>query len=78
MVDEQLLVFDELDDRANFIHVEIYPQRDPGRPARLYRAWGLASEPWVFVVDREGIIRARLGEGPACASEIEDALRPLL
>jgi hypothetical protein len=30
------------------------------------------------VIDREGIIRARLGEGPACASEIEDALRPLL
>jgi len=33
---------------------------------------------WVFVIDRKGIIRARLGEGPACASEIEDALRPLL
>jgi hypothetical protein len=50
----------------------------PDRPAPLFRAWGLASEPWVFVIDREGIIRARLGEGPACASEIEDALRPLL
>jgi hypothetical protein len=78
VVDEQLLVFDRLDDRANFIHVEIYPQRDPGRPAPLYRAWGLASEPWLFVIDRKGIIRAQLGEGPACASEIEDALRPLL
>jgi hypothetical protein len=31
-----------------------------------------------YVIDREGIIRARLGEGPACASEIEDALRPPL
>jgi hypothetical protein len=30
------------------------------------------------VIDREGIIRGRLGAGPACASEIEDALRPLL
>ena len=30
------------------------------------------------MIDREGIIRARLGEGPACASEIEDTLRPLL
>jgi hypothetical protein len=78
VVDEQLLVSDELDDRANFIHVELYPERDPDRPAPLFRAWGLASEPWVFVIDREGIIRARLGEGPACASEIEDALRPLL
>jgi hypothetical protein len=29
VVDEQLLVFDELDDRANFIHVEISPSATP-------------------------------------------------
>jgi hypothetical protein len=78
VVDEQLTAFGRLGRRANFIHVEIYPQRDTKRPAPLYRAWRLASEPWVFVIDRAGVIRARLGEGPTVASEIEAALRPLL
>jgi hypothetical protein len=79
VVDEQLLVFQEIGGhRANFVHVEIYPQRDTGRPAPLYTAWDLPSEPWVFVVDRRGVIRARLGEGPTVAAEIQSALRPLL
>jgi hypothetical protein len=39
--------------------------------------WGLKSEPWLLVIDRQGIIRAR-AEGPVVASEIEAALRPLL
>jgi hypothetical protein len=37
---------------------------------------GLQSEPWVFVIDRSGVIRARLGEGPTVAAEIQSALRP--
>jgi hypothetical protein len=78
VVDEQLLAYQQLKAQANFLHVEIYPQRDPTRPAPLYRAWGLPSEPWVFVLDRQGVIRARLGEGPVVAAEIQAALRPLL
>jgi hypothetical protein len=78
VVDEQLLVYQKLKSRANFVHVEIYPQRDTNRPAPLYQAWGLQSEPWLLVIDRTGVIRARLGEGPTVAGEIEAALRPLL
>jgi hypothetical protein len=79
VVDEQLLVFQEVGPtRANFVHVEIYPRRDTSRPAPLYTAWGLRSEPWVFVIDSGGVIRARLGEGPTVAAEIRSALRPLL
>jgi hypothetical protein len=78
VVDEQLLAFQQLKGQANFIHVEIYPERDTTKPAPLYQAWGLPSEPWVFVIDRQGIIRARLGEGPTTAGEIQAALRPLL
>ena len=79
VVDEQMLVFEKLGkSNANFIHVEIYPQRDTNKPAPLFTTWGFKSEPWMMVIDRAGIIRGRLGEGPVVASEIEAALKPLL
>jgi hypothetical protein len=49
VVDEQILAFRKLGGRANFIHVEIYPQRDLNKPAPLYTAWKLPTEPWMFV-----------------------------
>jgi hypothetical protein len=78
VVDEQMVVFEKVGGRANFIHVEIYPQRDTSKPAPLFTAWGFQSEPWLLVIDRGGVIRGRLGEGPVVASEIEAALQPLL
>jgi hypothetical protein len=78
VVDELMVAFQRLGgSKANFIHVEIYPQRDTGTPAPLYKAWGLPSEPWTVVIDRGGVIRAS-SEGPVAASEIQAALRPLL
>jgi hypothetical protein len=77
VVDEQMLVADRLGRRANFIHVEIYPDRKPQRPVRALTAYGFTTEPWLLVVDRDGVIRARF-EGPVTAGQIEDALRPLL
>lgn len=79
VVDEQMVAFEKYGKtKANFVHVEIYPQRDPSKPAPLFTAWGFKSEPWLVVIDRAGVIRARLGEGPVVASEIEAALQPLL
>jgi hypothetical protein len=78
VVDEQMLAFQNVGkDKANFIHYEIYPQRDPAKPAPLFVKWGFQSEPWLIVIDRDGTIRTRLGEGPAVASEIESAITPL-
>jgi hypothetical protein len=77
VVDEQLQAFKAAGDKANFVHVEIYPGRKTDQPAPLYTAWGLKSEPWLFVIDKAGIIRAR-NEGPVVASEITAALQPLL
>jgi hypothetical protein len=78
VVDELMVAAQKLGpERANFIHLEIYPQRDTSRPAPLYKAWGLQSEPWTVVVDQQGVIRAR-AEGPMVASEIQDALEPML
>jgi hypothetical protein len=45
-------------DRAAFIHMEIYNDNDPGKGVRpQVRAFHLPSEPWLFAIDRHGIVR---------------------
>ena len=78
VIDELMVAAQKLGrDKANFIHLEIYPQRDTAKPAPLYRAWGLQSEPWTVVIDQQGRIRTR-SEGPMVASEIQAAVQPML
>ena len=77
VVDEQMVVADKLGDRASFVHVEIYPSLDTSKPVPALTEYGFTTEPWMLVVDRDGVIRARY-EGPVTAGQIEDALRPLL
>jgi hypothetical protein len=77
VVDEQMVVADKLGRRASFVHVELFPDRDPGKPAPALTAYGFTTEPWLLVVDRDRVIRARF-EGPVTAAQIEGALRPLL
>ncbi len=73
-------------DRANVIHVEVF--RDPhlieqgkrlGKENTVdaVREWGLPTEPWTFVVDDEGIVRAKF-EAFTAASVIEEALLAVL
>ncbi len=80
VVDEQLAAFHELGAaKANFIHVEEHPgaHPDPNKVAPAFAAWGFQSEPWVFVIDKAGVIRARF-EGPVNAGQIVAAVQPLL
>ena len=68
-------------DRLTFIHVEIYENFRPD-PARMRLSptvmeWRLESEPWVFLIDREGIIRAAF-EGPTATDEIREAVDRML
>jgi hypothetical protein len=39
--------------------------------------WHLATEPWIFIVDSDGIIRAKF-EGLVTAHELETALKDVL
>lgn len=78
VVDEVTAVYDQVGRaKANFIHVEEYPTRNPAKPARAFSAWGFQTEPWVFVIDKGGSIRARY-MGPVTAVQIAAALHPLL
>jgi hypothetical protein len=48
-------------DRAAFIHMEIYKENDPGKDVTSQvKAFHLPSEPWVFVIDRQGIVRSAI------------------
>lgn len=71
-------------DEANFIHVEVFqdPHLIEGRRptdnlAPAVEEWGLPTEPWTFVIDREGKVHARF-EQFTPAEEIERALREVL
>lgn len=65
-------------DRAAFVHVELYQHPfEQGKVAPAVLEWKLPSEPWVFVVDRSGIVRDRF-EGAAPVEEIEPALKAVL
>jgi len=78
VVDEVLTVYDRVGaSKANFVDVEIYPTHDTNKPAPEFLRWGFQTEPWVLVIDRTGIIRARF-EGPSVAPEIQARLTPLL
>ncbi len=58
-----------------FIHMEIYKGNNPNLGVRpQVKAYRLESEPWLFVIDRRGIIRTRI-EGAWSIPELERALR---
>ena len=63
---------------ANYLHIEIYENLDAETPEELeisdaVTAWGLPSEPWVFVMDSDGNVSSRF-EGALGDGEIEEAL----
>ena len=61
-----------------FIHVEIYEGNDPSRGLNdWFGKWKLPSEPWVFIVDRKGLIRAKF-EGAVSVEELDAAVRKTL
>jgi hypothetical protein len=61
-----------------FIHVEIYRDNDPRRGEnRWVREWHLPSEPWTFLVGRDGTIKAKF-EGAVSSRELDSAVRRLL
>jgi len=64
----------ESGDRAAFIHMEVYNENDPSKGLRpQLRAFHLPTEPWAFIIDRNGRISARF-EGAFGAEELSRAL----
>ncbi len=72
----------QVGDRVRFLHLEVYASR-PGREisgtplAPAVKAFGLASEPTLFIVGADGIVRDRI-DGLYGTSESTAALRKLV
>ena len=64
-------------DRVAFIHQEIWESGSLQKLSPTFEEWNLRSEPWIFVVDDRGIVRARF-EGLTTRRELEAALRLVL
>jgi hypothetical protein len=75
VVDEEEQVKQRFGNRVAFIHMEIYNENNPAKGVRpQVRAFHLPSEPWTFVIDRRGIVRARF-EGALSVAEMERAVK---
>ncbi|HIF43381.1 MAG TPA: hypothetical protein EYG27_10825 [Dehalococcoidia bacterium] len=71
-------------DQANFIHVEVFEDphliensRHAGQLVPAVLEWGLPTEPWVFIVDKDGLVSAKF-EQFTTAGEIEAKLLEIL
>jgi uncharacterized protein YceK len=74
VVDEEEQVKQGYGSRVAFIHMEIYKENNPAKGVRpQVAAFRLPSEPWTFVIDRDGIVRARF-EGALSVAEMEEAV----
>ena len=60
---------------VRFIHVEIYEGNNPTQGFnRWVKEWGLPTEPFTFLVGRDGLIKARF-EGTLSVRELDAAVR---
>ncbi|HEY0280622.1 MAG TPA: hypothetical protein VGC32_20345 [Solirubrobacterales bacterium] len=51
----------EFEGKANFIHMEIYNDNDPSKGVRpQVRRFHLPTEPWLFAINREGVVGATI------------------
>lgn len=78
VVDVAQQVADEYRGKADFIHMEIWNDNEISKgPRPQVQAFNLESEPWTFLVDRNGIVRDRI-EGAFGVSELEEAMRKIV
>jgi hypothetical protein len=63
--------------RVAFTHQEIWQDFADKKLFSTVEEWGLRSEPWIFVVDGRGIIRAKF-EGLVTVQELEAALQQVM
>ena len=63
---------------VRFIHVEVFQDNDPAKGYnRWMRQWNLQSEPWSFLVGRDGRIKEKF-EGPVSIRELRSAVESML
>jgi hypothetical protein len=75
VVDVEEQVKSEVGDKADFIHMEIYNDNQVAKGFRpQVAAFHLPTEPWLFVIDKQGKIAARI-EGAFSVDELRAAVK---
>jgi hypothetical protein len=78
VTDIMVMLQHEFGNKLAFIHQEIYAGNDPARGLRSQlHAFHLETEPWLFTVNRDGVIAARL-EGVFGVNEARQAVQAAL
>jgi hypothetical protein len=72
-----LALWEAYRDRADFIHIEIYTDPATRTLAPTVQEWRLPSEPWLFLIDRQGRVAEKF-EASITRTEVEPALIRLL
>jgi len=75
-------LYEKYKDQAIFIHVEPYKLKELREgialaPVEALQEWNLQTEPWVFVIDKEGKIAGKF-EGIVSMDEVESVLQRIL
>lgn len=73
VVDQVLRVYNDLKEKVNFIHVEVFSDTTGKEFTSAMKEWKLETEPWTFIIDDHGIVQGRL-EGPVTTGELKAAL----
>ena len=74
VVDAAEQVKSEMGDDAAFVHMEVFRNNNPTEPVRpQLDAFGLQTEPWLFVLDAKGKVSTRI-EGAFSVDELRDAV----
>lgn len=63
----------EVGDAVNVVHVEVWRNFERREYDAAVHEWNLKSEPWIFVLNADGTIGARL-EGPVGVEELREAV----
>ncbi len=78
VVDVAQEVADEYKGKADFIHMEVYNHNEIAKGIRpQLRAFGLESEPWTFLIGKEGKVKDRI-EGAYGVPELEAAMKTIV
>jgi hypothetical protein len=78
VVDEAEEAKAKFGDQVAFIHMEVYKNNNASDGLRpQLKAFGLPTEPWLFVIDRKGRVSTRI-EGAFGISELDAAIEKVI
>ncbi|MBS1885731.1 MAG: hypothetical protein JSU06_00925 [Actinobacteria bacterium] len=78
VVDVAQQVADKYEPKADFIHQEVYVNNEISKGLRpQLKAFHLPTEPWTYLIGKEGVIKARLS-GAYGVDELEEAMQTIV